>query len=260
MWEEGSWTPILHIGWAKPLISNIAKFDYDIRSQVIIETATDDEQIPEVGEKTATPTAEANNNSSRTTNNNSVDVTSPQLASLTAACGEQILNPNFLTGGDLQPFTTPSAKEEKCVDVVEIKREVKEEVVVDEEPQRPDFQLKLFSQKMKGLKNLLKAEKLNTQAILLQVTAQSQVGGGKKANRSSGWNAHESSHGGGGAGTTGGGAGGGRDATNNNQNKANTSATGAVAGGSGNTGSASTEAVVEEKETASQRPKRARRE
>lgn len=38
----------------------------------------------------------------------------------------------------------------------------------------------LYSQKMKGLKDLLLAEKLNTSAVSLQLTAQSQVQVGKK--------------------------------------------------------------------------------
>lgn len=40
-WEEDSLTPILHIGWAKPLVNNITKFDYDIRSQVVIKLPED---------------------------------------------------------------------------------------------------------------------------------------------------------------------------------------------------------------------------
>lgn len=42
-WEEDSLTPILHIGWAKPLVNNITKFDYDIRSQVVIKVPEEDE-------------------------------------------------------------------------------------------------------------------------------------------------------------------------------------------------------------------------
>lgn len=41
-WEEDSLTPILHIGWAKPLVNNITKFDYDIRSQVVIKVPEDE--------------------------------------------------------------------------------------------------------------------------------------------------------------------------------------------------------------------------
>lgn len=265
-------TPILHIGWAKPLVSTIAKFDYDIRSQVIIETAEDDEEFPEVEEPI--PVSETNNNSIRTMNNNnninngtvSADMP-PTLAALTAACGEKILNPNFLTGGELQPFTTES-KESKSgevsddhligdakikeegtlassdekkniagdfehvkVEIVVLKKEV---VVEDNEPKRPE--IKLFSQKMKGLRNLLLAEKLNTQAILLQVTAQSHCGGGggKKGSRSGGWNGNDSM------------TGGSKEAANNQNG-------GSSAGGSALTG---TDGEV----TGSGRPKRARRE
>lgn len=45
------------------------------------------------------------------------------------------------------------------------------------EPVRPT--ITLYSRKMKGIRDLLIAEKLNTHAISLQVTAQSQVAGKK---------------------------------------------------------------------------------
>lgn len=35
-WEEGSATPVLHIGWAKALFNTIAKFDARVRSHVKI--------------------------------------------------------------------------------------------------------------------------------------------------------------------------------------------------------------------------------
>ena len=35
-WEEGSATPVLHIGWAKALFNTISKFDSDVRSRVRI--------------------------------------------------------------------------------------------------------------------------------------------------------------------------------------------------------------------------------
>ena len=41
-WEEGSPTPVLHIGWAKPLVNTISKFDADVRAQVIIECRGND--------------------------------------------------------------------------------------------------------------------------------------------------------------------------------------------------------------------------
>lgn len=41
-WEEGSPTPVLHIGWAKPLVNTISKFDADVRAQVVIECRGND--------------------------------------------------------------------------------------------------------------------------------------------------------------------------------------------------------------------------
>jgi menin len=41
-WEEGSSTPVLHIGWAKPLVNTISKFDADVRAQVVIECHGDE--------------------------------------------------------------------------------------------------------------------------------------------------------------------------------------------------------------------------
>ena len=215
---------------------------------MIINTASDDEEIPDVTEDEEDnekdrigkgTTEEANNNSIKTSNNNS----SADLAALTAACGEKLLNPNFLTGGEEQPFTTNEIKkeDEAVTEVVKQEDDVKSVPVIKEtevkeedlEPKRPE--IKLYSQKMKGLRNLLLAEKLNTQAILLQMTAQSQVGAGKRESR--GWNATE------GGGKEDGGAGG----------------QGSGSAG-GNTGGGTVGTAGDENVTSSGRPKRARRE
>ncbi|XP_059613673.1 menin [Phlebotomus argentipes] len=254
-WEEGSLTPILHIGWAKPLVNTISKFDYDIRSQVTINCASDDDDVQSslsiVNRKEATKhhTYEESVEEKRRRdgmNNNIVihgkedksagdgvkgckengseDVAKlpPTLEALTAACGEKILNPDFLLQGGGQPFTetqqTPPEGGQKSVSEAKIeetkapkeeakqekdesksdKEEAKQEAEVkpssdpakgdgpkfepkdDEEELRPKRPvITLYSHKMKGLKDLLLAEKLNTHAISLQVTAQSQVGGKK---------------------------------------------------------------------------------
>lgn len=50
-WEEGSCTPVLHIGWAKPLVNTISKFDAQVRRHVAIscsEAQVDDS--PKKGE------------------------------------------------------------------------------------------------------------------------------------------------------------------------------------------------------------------
>uniref|UniRef100_A0A1B0ABC3 Menin n=1 Tax=Glossina pallidipes TaxID=7398 RepID=A0A1B0ABC3_GLOPL len=238
-WEEDSLTPILHIGWAKPLVNNICKFDYDIRSQVVIKVpedeplavqrginATEYNQKSEskiVGDNSVQQQSlEGNNNNLVNKEEKSNEAKKSEmpttLADLTAACGEKILNPDFLLQGGGQPFAeqqklnnkhnssnnTSSDQEANGSDSKVSTNDVKDSNVnqstnmakiiniaatstISSPPAPPasldeedplQFMLKrpvitLYSQKMKGLKDLLLAEKLNTHAISLQVTAQS---------------------------------------------------------------------------------------
>ncbi|XP_055545208.1 menin [Wyeomyia smithii] len=226
MWEEGSLTPILHIGWAKPLVATIAKFDHDIRSQVIIKCG---EQSPRAFHRLLHHTngntaekAKVTANAGQVTNNNNNNIINKSdanlengkpglpksLEALVGKCGEKLLNPEFLLQGGGQPFTSEDSevaasedngsstagaatgrngRKEKSVEKKETdsKLETSKDTLelVDSEdggPKRP--LITLYSQKMKGLKDLLLAEKLNTNAISLQITAQSQVQvGGKKS-------------------------------------------------------------------------------
>ncbi|XP_017484647.1 PREDICTED: menin isoform X2 [Rhagoletis zephyria] len=248
-WEEDSLTPILHIGWAKPLVNNITKFDYDIRSQVVINVPIEDEitqakkqLFPSLTETTSLKVLEnivrevqphvevsitetkSDQDGTYSMNNNILkteekalldakksDITTT-LADLTAACGEKILNPVFLLQGGGEPFAEQkkqleqgqsnrnnnaenglkiiannendsSVKAEKSENNTK-KLQESESIVSSSLPSSPppvdifEFMIKrpiitLYSQKMKGLKDLLLAEKLNTHAISLQVTAQS---------------------------------------------------------------------------------------
>lgn len=142
------------------------------------------------------------------------------LADLTAACGEKILNPDFLLQGGGQPFAEQqklNSQHEETSNGKVIEKKAKysknditatsslssiqvstsdsrtsneqagesllppclitpSPVIDEEDPLHYMFKrpvITLYSQKMKGLKDLLLAEKLNTHAISLQVTAQS---------------------------------------------------------------------------------------
>jgi menin len=119
----------------------------------------------------------------------------PGIQALAAACGEKILNRDYLLQGDGEPFvapadgtmlelpmstssvcgiSTPSTSQDSLDDgLSEIDLELD-----SDESESP--RITLYSQKMKGLKDLLLAEKLNTHAVSLQLTAQSQVQIGKK--------------------------------------------------------------------------------
>lgn len=261
-WEEGSHTPILHIGWAKQLCYTISKFDYDIRSQVKIIIRSDygddnnnknqsiDVEPKVIEAPKLEPLVKSPTNGEVKTNEFPM---LPSLEELTVACGEKILNPDFLLHGGGVPFTEPSIddgeaktngnhekkddaviKSEESMKSPRIEEKVfspaqrealaspqsiaspqlaspstasvddnRSEVMKSEEdqsndtnnngkpesyddfeiltPKRPIITLK--SRKMKGLKDLLLAEKLNTNAISLQITAQSHIG---KKSRSSG--------------------------------------------------------------------------
>ncbi|KDR24179.1 Menin, partial [Zootermopsis nevadensis] len=230
-WEEGSPTPVLHIGWAKPLVNTISKFDADVRAQVIIECR--DEEVMSNNKNSSGRDVAGdpkylnneylnNNNYCKTreggVGNSTRDIIRtleskvigeeagkqksqggaevlaphPSIAALTAACGEKILNPEYLLQGGGEPFvgagsiasepkvtTVPTSngahnpgpsKQNASLGSGNVRVRDQSEL---KSPGRP--RLTLHSQKMKGLKDLLLAEKLNTHAISLQLTAQSQV-------------------------------------------------------------------------------------
>lgn len=160
MWEEGSQTPVLHIGWAKPLVNTISKFDASVRSQVVIINDESDKESTCNNNNDSCKTLEGSTLSDITLN--AKDSVDPKIKALTAACGERLLNRNFLIQGGCEPFVEGASTS------VVLNVEVKPKLI-------------LYSQKMKGLKDLLLAEKLNTQAISLQLTAQSQVQFNKKS-------------------------------------------------------------------------------
>lgn len=176
-WEEGSQTPVLHIGWAKPLVNTISKFDAEVRSQVAIiehDFPNDgDENCNSVQSKVVDANRKENGKSINDPESNNLH---PGIRELTAACGEKLLNRDFLLQGGGEPFIGDSEVLSVCSAVDN--ENVFESILSESQPPR----IILSSEKMKGLKNLLLGEKLNTHAISLQLTAQSQVQvGGKKS-------------------------------------------------------------------------------
>ncbi|KAF9418706.1 hypothetical protein HW555_004534 [Spodoptera exigua] len=123
-WEEGSQTPILHIGWAKPLVSTISKFDAEVRAQVHIICKTDTDEHTESTK--GTENVEKDKRDNDKWNNNADNAEMSVREQLTAAVNSR-------------PRVT------------------------------------LYSHKMAALRPLLLAERLNTHALQLQLTAQSQL-------------------------------------------------------------------------------------
>ncbi|XP_028174419.1 menin [Ostrinia furnacalis] len=125
-WEEGSQTPILHIGWARPLVSTISKFDAEVRAQVNIVCSPDVDE-PKEGHNGASSTKDKGGENGNDKWNDKADNAEMSVREqLTAAVNSR-------------PRVT------------------------------------LYSHKMAALKPLLLAERLNTHALQLQLTAQSQL-------------------------------------------------------------------------------------
>ncbi len=188
-WEEGSQTPVLHIGWAKPLVNTISKFDFEVRGQVVILEQDlydeDDENCNNMSlkrlemqdRKSTDKNGACDDTKNKSRNEIDSSTLHPDIRELTAACGEKLLNRDFLIQGGGEPFIG----ETDLVDVsppINTSAEIFKAVMESSNPSK----IVLSSEKMKGLKNLLLGEKLNTHAISLQLTAQSQVQvGGKKS-------------------------------------------------------------------------------
>uniref|UniRef100_L7MA60 Menin n=1 Tax=Rhipicephalus pulchellus TaxID=72859 RepID=L7MA60_RHIPC len=187
-WEEGSATPVLHIGWARPLVGTIAKFPASVRSAVSVHASTgdDEEEAEQKNHKDAPPSVskEDSKKGSETSSQDSLMADGklpkeedflkslenqlgqsngpphPDIVALAAACAENILNPDYLLGCG-EPFSTKNGNNGKSGS--------------RSSGDGGAATVTLSSQKMAGLKDLLLAEKLNTSAIQLQLTAQSQV-------------------------------------------------------------------------------------
>lgn len=204
-WEEGSATPVLHIGWAKPLVNTISKFDSEVRAQVniVCESNPGDNKFDHKAQANGNATSCLNNNNnycisekenrsrdnelihaieSKVISEESADNKNlhPSIEALTAACSEKILNPEFLLQGGGSPFvggdeTVKVEKRNGTTPSTSKQTEPEEKTSQSTTPT-----VTLHSQKMIGLKDLLLSEKLNTHAISLHLTAQSQVQVGKK--------------------------------------------------------------------------------
>lgn len=246
-WEEGSSTPVLHIGWAKPLVSTISKFPGPVRAKVNIcvpgnlveeqaETPSSEkpsEKLPEKSKTKSKKEISTVNGSPEQSKSKSASVEEkpsegstaenvesekgkeqggqesefirtlvthidpneaphPNIMALAAACSDNILNPEYLLGSG-EPFSKKSTsvssaaaddseKLESQTNGAPVLEQSTTELCKSDSPVQLQedsvceaASITLTSQKMKGLKDLLLAEKLNTSAIQLQLTAQSQV-------------------------------------------------------------------------------------
>ncbi|XP_064624012.1 menin-like [Lineus longissimus] len=235
-WEEGSSTPVLHIGWAKQFAYSLSKFDPKVRSRIVIECeggveedsdseTEEDEPVQKLtngknGKKHGLDHTDGNGLNgggdddhinptiqeleSKVGTESQNEARNPNIVALAQACGESILNPEYLLGSG-EPFT--SVPKTVAVDISELlsskangspfpgmtmdsmlkadspadmalcRHSLGQSDFVEIDISKLEIQKVVFkSQKMKGLRKLLTSSaKFNSSAIKLQLTAQSQV-------------------------------------------------------------------------------------
>ncbi|XP_034532362.1 menin [Notolabrus celidotus] len=186
-WEEGSPTPVLHVGWATYLVQSLSRFEAQVRQKVSIitkepESQDEDDQSsddPREGRRRG-PRRESKLDEQGSPLSAAPPV-SPSASSLPPAAqpkkigdggGRRRSSQGLRGGGDTEgkpkspsPDSSPTSSSQQ-----------------QQEAASPSPNLSLTrpvvvfqSEKMKGMKELLCAAKVNSSAIKLQLTAQSQV-------------------------------------------------------------------------------------
>ncbi|XP_053716462.1 menin isoform X2 [Synchiropus splendidus] len=174
-WEEGSPTPVLHVGWATYLVQSLSRFDAQVRQKVTI--ITKEPETPDDDDQSSEDLREGRRRVPR--RESKLEEQSPPLPAAPNSPPSQ--NPTdqpkkigegggrrrssqTLRAGDTEgkpkspsPDSSPASQQQQAAASTNCP------VVT--------FQ----SEKMKGMKELLCAAKVNSSAIKLQLTAQSQV-------------------------------------------------------------------------------------
>lgn len=180
-WEEGSPTPVLHVGWATYLVQSLSRFDAQVRQKVSIitkepESQDDDDQSsddPREGRRRG-PRRESKLDeqgsppSAAPTSPSTQPVTTATAAAQPKKVGEgggRRRSSQGLRGGDAEG--KPKSPSPDSVSSPSCQQQVS--------PSPAGPVVVFQSEKMKGMKELLCAAKVNSSAIKLQLTAQSQV-------------------------------------------------------------------------------------
>lgn len=191
-WEEDSTTPVLHIGWTKPIVSTISKFPYRTRSQIIIKVDPTLNVKHQFNQSSMIGDGDHQDDSIENSENHNINISGSivVVASGGGGCGgrERRRRRAASIGQQQLPPATPPPP------VVMIKQEInnsngelnhteqmkqksieKMDCIDNQDENDGKIVAILVSKKFSGIKNLLTADKLNTSAIQLQLTAQSQV-------------------------------------------------------------------------------------
>ncbi|MED6277401.1 hypothetical protein CHARACLAT_013121 [Characodon lateralis] len=176
-WEEGSPTPVLHVGWATYLVQSLSRFDAQVRQKVSI--ITKESECQDDDDQSSEDLREGRRRGPRRE----------------SKLDDQSLSPP--TAPTSPPTQQPAAAQPKKVGEGAVRRRSSQCLRAGEmegTPKSPSSDsvssplsqqlaspcpagpVVIFqSEKMKGMKELLCAAKVNSSAIKLQLTAQSQV-------------------------------------------------------------------------------------
>ncbi|XP_028284481.1 menin [Parambassis ranga] len=173
-WEEGSPTPVLHVGWATYLVQSLSRFDAQVRQKVSIitkelDTQDDDDQSsedPREGRRRG-PRRESKLE----------DQSSPLPAAPTSPSSQTAAQPKKVGEGGARRRSSQGLR---AADIEGKPKSPSPDSASSPSSQQaspsPAGPVVIFqSEKMKGMKELLCAAKVNSSAIKLQLTAQSQV-------------------------------------------------------------------------------------
>ncbi|XP_078392837.1 menin [Cetorhinus maximus] len=155
-WEEGSSTPVLHVGWATFLVQSISKFDGQVRHKVTI--IVKDTESNEDDDQHSDDSRDARRRGPR--RESKAEEPPPAKKFLAEKVVERRRSaPSQRTAATPAPAPAPTPAPAPPVPT----------------PSPGAACVTFHSEKMKGMKELLTALKINSSAIKLQLTAQSQV-------------------------------------------------------------------------------------
>ncbi|XP_068779806.1 menin isoform X2 [Struthio camelus] len=160
-WEEGSPTPVLHVGWATFLVQSLGRFDGQVRQKVTLVSR--EAEPPEDEDQGSEDPREGRRRGPRRESKPEEPPLPKKVPERRRPSSGQ--RPDKPPGDEATPAPAPPPPPPSAAPAPP--------AAAAAPPEGPV--LVFQSEKMKGMKDLLRAPKINSSAIKLQLTAQSQV-------------------------------------------------------------------------------------
>ncbi|KAL4631091.1 menin [Arapaima gigas] len=170
-WEEGSPTPVLHVGWATYLVQSLGRFDAQVRQKVTIITKEPEPQDDD--DQSSDDPREGRRRGPR--RESKVEEPPPPPLQVTTSPSQGALPKKIGGEGGGRRRSNPVARTADSEQRVHAGSTSPTPSLAPSLPLPGGPVVTFHSEKMKGMKELLCAAKINSSAIKLQLTAQSQV-------------------------------------------------------------------------------------